>query len=226
MKEYTYLILNIATIAYPIAQSFEHRLTYYKKWYRLFPAIFITGAFFIIWDILFTEMGVWSFNKEYLTGIELANLPIEEWLFFLTVPYACVFIYEVMNYFVKKDILGKYSKGISLFLAVLLITFALRNSDQIYTFLTFMMTAILLLVHVFILKSKYLGRFYIAYLVTMIPFAVVNGYLTSLPVVIYNDMENLSLRAGTIPVEDFIYNLLLLLMTITIYEVLKKKNAA
>lgn len=224
MKEYTYLLLNLLTLSYPIAQSFEHRLKYYKQWKRLFPAIIITGTFFIIWDILFTASGVWSFNTKYLTGIYIANLPLEEWLFFITVPYASVFIYEVLNYFIKKDVLGKISKYLALLIALIILIIAILNTDKMYTSLTFIMTSILLFIHVFVIKSKYLGRFFLAYFVTMIPFGVVNGYLTSLPVVIYNNAENLNFRIGTIPIEDTIYNLLLLLMNITIYEALQKKN--
>lgn len=226
MNEYTYLLLNIFTLSYPIAQSFEHRLKYYKQWKRLFPAILITGAFFVVWDILFTELSVWSFNQSYLIGYKIINLPLEEWLFFITVPYACVFIYEVLNYFVKKDLLGKYAKYIALILGLFLIVFALGNSDKLYTFISFSLTGVLLILHSLFLKREYLGRFFLAYLVTLIPFAVVNGFLTSLPVVQYNDLENLGIRIGTIPVEDFVYNLLLFLMNITIYESLRKIKKA
>jgi lycopene cyclase domain-containing protein len=47
--------------------------------------------------------------------------------------------------------------------------------------------------------------------------------LTSLPVVGYNNEENLALRVFTIPVEDFVYLFTMLLMTVTSYEYLQKK---
>jgi lycopene cyclase domain-containing protein len=53
--------------------------------------------------------------------------------------------------------------------------------------------------------------------------AVVNGLLTSLPVVIYDNSENLNIRVGSIPVEDFVYCLILLGMNIGLYELLKRK---
>ena len=62
----------------------------------------------------------------------------------------------------------------------------------------------------------------LAYLVTLIPFLLVNGILTGSfigsPVVNYNDAEIIGFRILTIPIEDFVYNLLMFLLVIYIYE--------
>jgi len=216
--QYYYLVINFFTILYPIAQSFEHRLNYYKKWKYLFPSIFITGVFFIIWDVLKTYYGVWSFNPKYLIGKYIINLPIEEWLFFLTVPYACVFIYEVLNYFVRKDILAKNSFDIAKVLGIFNILLAIIFFDRAYTFVVFTFNGIFLLLHSFLFKFKWLGRFFLSYIVSLIPFFVVNGLLTGIPIVLYNDNENLGIRLFTIPIEDSMYSMLLFLMNVTFYE--------
>jgi lycopene cyclase domain-containing protein len=221
----TYILLNILTIAGPLAYSFEKKINYFSKWRFLFPAIAITGGFFLLWDVIFTHLGIWSFNENYLTGIYLLNLPIEEWLFFLTVPFACVFIYESMNHFIKKDILKPYAAIITFLLIGLLLIVAVLNIDKLYTSLNFSLTALFLAVHYALYKDKFLGRFYVAYLVHLIPFFIVNGILTGLPVVTYNNAENLGIRIGSIPIEDSIYSMFLLLMNITIYEHLKNKNS-
>lgn len=222
-KSYTYLLINIATIAYPLAQSFEYRLVYFKKWKYLFPAMFITGSFFIIWDIIKTYYSVWEFNDEYLLGINIINLPIEEWLFFITVPFACVFIYEVMNYYIKKDIFGSIAHQISLYLGILLILLGIINYDKAYTFVVFIMQGTFLLLHAIVFKKLWFGRFILAYLVSLIPFLIVNGFLTALPVVIYNDSQNLGIRLFTIPIEDTIYSMMLILMNITLYEYFRER---
>jgi lycopene cyclase domain-containing protein len=80
----------------------------------------------------------------------------------------------------------------------------------------------------FKLKAAFMGRFYLAFLFILIPFFIVNGILTGSfidePIVWYNNEENLSIRIGTIPVEDVFYGMLLILMNITIAERLEKSS--
>lgn len=225
--KYLYLILHVFTISFPLVRSFEPRIEYAKKWSSLFPGIAITGLFFIVWDVFFTRAGVWGFNPDYLTGIYLFSLPIEEILFFITVPFASVFIYECVLYFLPKIKNPKWLKWISAVLAISLITLSIIHHAQAYTFWNFLFTGIFLII-VAIKTPQWLGHFWIAYLLHLIPFFIVNGVLTGYgieaPIVWYNNMENLSLRLVTIPVEDTIYALLLLLMNVFFYENFKARG--
>jgi lycopene cyclase domain-containing protein len=219
---YTYLLINIFTIAGPIFGSFEKRVCYFSKWKYAVSANMIVGIPFIIWDSAFTNLGVWGFNKKYFLGYSIASLPIEEWLFFITVPFACLLIYETVKTLRNKKESGKTALLISLISGIGLMVTAFIFIHQLYTFIAFLFTGILLLIHALILKSEYLSNFFIAYAISLIPFMIVNGLLTSLPVVWYNDSENFGIRIYTIPIEDTIYSLLLLLGNVTVYEKLKK----
>lgn len=221
--EYTYLLINIFTILVTFVASFDKRLSYYKNWKYLFPAIFITGSIFIIWDVWFTGMGVWSFNPNYLTGITIINLPLEEWLFFITVPYSCVFIYESMNYFFKNTSNSEASKYIAFIFGIFLLTIAIINYQLIYTFITFLSTGLVLISLSIVVSSQWLEKFFRAYLVHLIPFFIVNGMLTAFPVVEYNNFENLSIRLFTIPIEDSIYSMLLLIGNILFFDLFRGK---
>lgn len=221
---YIYLYLNIFTILFPLLLSFDKRVAFYKDWRHLFPAMFVTAVLFIVWDILFTDAGVWSFNPEYLTGITIYNLPLEEVLFFITVPYACVFIYDVLNTYIEKDLLQPFARGIAFVLVPVLLLLALLNLERIYTSITFLALAVLHVVHYRYFKVEVLGRFYMAYLVHLVPFLIVNGVLTYLPIVLYNDSYNLGLRIVSIPVEDTMYSMLMLLLTISLYEGLRQRR--
>jgi lycopene cyclase domain-containing protein len=222
----TYLLINIFTISYPLFKSFEQKVNMVSRWPALLPAMGITAMVFIIWDALFTAMGVWGFNDSHLIGVKILGLPLEEWLFFFTVPYACMFIYEVLNYFVKRDVLGGVARPFSIVLAVFLVVMGALHLDKWYTAVTFLSTAAWLGLIIW-KKPDWLGRFYLGYMVSLVPFLMVNGVLTGSfldePVVWYNDAENLGLRIATIPVEDSMYMLLMLLMNTTLYEGLRKK---
>jgi lycopene cyclase domain-containing protein len=221
-KHYTYLLINILTIFFPVILSFDKKVAFYKNWKNIFPGLFITGALFLVWDYIFTLYDVWSFNPDYVVGLYVLNLPIEEILFFITVPFACLFIYECLNHYIKKDLLKDASTVISGFLVALSGIMLFLYSDRVYTLITF---ALLIIFSGWMLVKKpaYISRFYLAYFVSLIPFYIVNGLLTSIPVVMYNDAQNIGIRIGTIPFEDHFYMLAMLLMNVWIFERFKSK---
>ncbi|MES3016414.1 MAG: lycopene cyclase domain-containing protein [Bacteroidota bacterium] len=220
----TYLLINFLTIIFPILLSFDKRVRFVKSWKYILPGLVITGLVFLVWDYLFTVFDVWSFNPDYVIGLYILNLPIEEILFFITVPFACIFIYECLNYYIKKDLLGSVSRLISIIVIVTSVAFLTTFYDRVYTLITFGFLLAVLVYAEFVQKAN-LGRFYLAYLISLIPFYIVNGILTSIPVVMYNDAENMAFRIGTIPLEDHFYSMAMLLMNILLFEYFKKRGA-
>jgi lycopene cyclase domain-containing protein len=221
----TYLLINILTAFFPIILSFDKRVQFFKSWKHILPGLFITGLLFLFWDYLFTIFGVWSFNPDYVIGIYFLNLPLEEILFFITVPFACIFIYECLNYYIKADLLKQISVYISYLLIALCIALLFLFYDRVYSLITFGLLLVILLLAQFVFKSSYLSRFYLAYLVSLIPFYIVNGLLTSIPVVLYNNQENMAFRVGTIPFEDHFYSMAMLLLNIMFFEYFRKRAA-
>ena len=187
----------------------------------------VPALLYIVWDIYFISKGVWSFNEAYITGIKLYNLPIEEILFFFIVPYCCVFIYAcIRSYFPNlKD--KKTADWILKAMAVLLLIAGVIYYNKYYTSWTFIFTGVFILI-IFLFKNFFKSfdgtSFLVSYAICLIPFLIVNGFLTAIPVVIYNDAENLGIRIYTIPFEDAFYGMLLILMNIAIYEKLKTHN--
>ena len=221
--EYTYLLLNILTIAFPLILSFDRKVAFYKSWKHLFPAIALTGTIFIIWDVWFTAAGVWSFNEDYLLGIKLLNLPLEEWLFFITVPYACVFIYECLRCWFAIRWNELVLKRTFFGLVIAFILLGILGFGRMYTSITFFLSALFMIALYLRGGLKIMHNFLPAYGISILPFFIVNGVLTANPVVMYNDFENFGMRIGTIPVEDFFYGFLLVLMNTTFMEVFRGK---
>jgi lycopene cyclase domain-containing protein len=177
---------------------------------------------FIPWDVFFTKHGIWGFNDTYFLGITLFNLPLEEWLFFICIPYACVFThYALLYYFPKMALSESTTKKISYGFIGLLVVTSLLNYDKWYTLINFSVAAIVLTV-VVIKKAPILQTYYLTFLVMLIPFFIVNGILTGSfienEVVWYNNNENLGIRLFTIPIEDTIYAFTLILISVLTVE--------
>lgn len=225
--KFTYLLIDLFSVLVPFIFSFHPSLKFYKHWPALLPAIVITGSIFIAWDMYFTHLKVWGFNADYLTGIYIVNLPIEEVLFFLCIPYSCIFTYACLKVMIKKTM----SKLTQLIISPLLISasvfMVIRFHSLSYTTYTFAVLAILLFTAQFILKASWLSYFYISYLLLLLPFLIVNGLLTGTglanPIVWYNPQHILGLRILTIPVEDIFYGMDLILLNVFIYTGISTK---
>jgi lycopene cyclase domain-containing protein len=200
-------------------------LNFRKFWPALTVALILEYAFMITWDHYFTVMQVWSFSTKYTLGFSIWNMPFEEHLFFLLIPYSCFFIYEILNKYTK-DYLKRASLMISIVLLGLFALVVFNCFDKLYTATTALLCFFLLFNHILVFRShqRYLGRFYAAYIVVLLPFFIVNGLLTSLPVVSYQPESNVGIRLGTIPIEDLMYNFFMLLLIATIYEHIKKRQ--
>lgn len=213
-----YLILEIVIIAFPLILSFDKKMQFYKRWKSVLLSLIIVGSFFLVWDILFTRSGIWKFNSTYHSGIVLMHLPLEEWLFYFIVPYACIFIHYSMEFVHPKIMLpDKITRIISLIIIIACMGIAFMNTNRTYTFIVFIVTAVTVSyasgsIH------KILNRYYITFIIIIVPFLFFNGIWTGTfikdEIFWYNESHILGYRIFSIPVEDLIFCFCLILMVI------------
>jgi lycopene cyclase domain-containing protein len=223
-----YAILLLASIVIPFTLSFDSKLRFWKKWNVVLPAIFIVAAIYILFDILFTRQGVWGFNPLYHLDLVLWGLPMEEYLFFLVVPYASLFIhYALFLYFPNAHLPVHIARLVTLTLIAIVVFILIFNSGKAYTVYAFGALLLALLVS-FTGKKDVLQKFYSSFLIILLPFVIINGILTGSlieqEVVWYNQAENLGLRIFTIPIEDFAYGFSMIYFNLLIINLLEKKN--
>jgi lycopene cyclase domain-containing protein len=220
-SKYFYFIVLAITIGYPILQSFEKRIKFYKSWSVLFPSIILMSFMHIPIDIIFTKIGVWSFNHEFVYGYFIAGLPVEEWLFFIIIPFSCLFLYKVIKYFFNPSPPTPLLYYLTFFTGIILIVLAIVFFESIYTSFYFSMAgATLIIIH--LTKPAWWKDFLFMYLIALIPFLIINGFLTGSftnnAVVVYNEAHILGIRILNIPIEDMVYCFQILVTVVAIYE--------
>ncbi|MCI2227941.1 lycopene cyclase domain-containing protein [Polaribacter sp. MSW13] len=222
-----YLLLNLGSFSIPFLYSFEKKMRFIKHWKSVFLSLTIVSIIFLIWDGIFTARGIWGFNPDYHLNILLFGMPIDEWMFFFCIPYASIFIHYSLAYFKPNLVISeKVTKSITLFFIVILLPVIFMNTDKAYTFVNYIFLVFVLLMG-FFFGIKDLQRFYLSFLIILLPFFIVNGVLTGTgidePVVWYNNAENLGIRLLTIPIEDIGYAFTMIFLNILLIEKFKKK---
>jgi len=234
MSAYGWVIL--CSFIGPFLLSFDKKVAFYRSWRYLFPSLLLVGIAFLMWDELFTKIGVWGFTPKYLVGIYLGHLPLEEVLFFLVVPYNFIFIYLVLQaYFpnVKTKFIGKVFKwliGVSSLLMVLFYGGGqfFFSTLETYNYYTISAALVALILTILAQRNAWYSDFVLSYLVCLIPFFIVNGVLTGSitddPIVWYSEQHIIGWRMFTIPFEDLFYNYDLLLPLAWLFNLFRGKN--
>lgn len=223
--KWLYLILDIAALAGPVALSFDKRVHFISSWKNVFLASVIVAIPFLIHDEIFTSSRFWGFNDDYISGIKLGSLPIEEILFFIVVPFSCTFIYACCNYYFDR-IKPKWINLTVQSLVLLYILYLLFVDWSGWYTITVSMAGMLILV-LWILndRTKHSG---LAFVLSLLPFFGMNGILTGIlteePVVWYSEAEKIPGRITTIPYEDVIYAFTLIIGVILLFEYLNRNE--
>lgn len=224
-KNLTYLLLQLAFLVIPLTISMRQKIRFTFLLRYLLPAIVFAGAIFVMWNMRFNELAIWSYNPDYITGIFLAGVPLEEWLSFLIIPLSSVYIHEYLKIRLQKSNTHNIFVALSLLLFIGMGIMAYIFRRNMFSFFTFFLTAIYLGYTVFRNRfKKYYTAFYGSFFITLIPFFVVSLLALRLPVISYNSDHIIGWLLLGIPIERFFYLFLMLLINTTIYEYLSERR--
>ena len=220
MNLYLWILVGIAAI--PLVLSFDKKVHYVSRWPAMFAAAGIVGVVYIGWDILKTEADVWGFVERYAGSFKILGLPLPEILFFLVVPFSCIFIYEVVRAYFKERIVP-IPRWIWFAAAAVLAVLAVIFRTQVYT-LTVLISVAVFFTLTAVIRRELLGsrHFWLAVALTYVPFLIFNGLLTAIPIVVYNDAQNWGIRVYTIPLEDFFYSFSLLGFNFLVFRLFRR----
>lgn len=228
MMIYTYSLILFFTVIICFIASFDRRIQFNRYFGAFIKAAILVAIPFIAWDVWFTSHGVWWFNTDYTLGIVIAGLPIEEWLFFVCIPFSCVFTYFCFEKFFKLDWLLGFNNLIVFFSIIVCSVTALLHGDKIYTLVTAVATIITLIYLHFIARADWIGKASLVFTILLLGFFPVNGVLTGTavdaPIVNYNSGDFLGIRILTIPIEDAVYGYTQFLLVLYFFKLFKLKQ--
>ncbi|TXT67405.1 MAG: conserved membrane protein of unknown function [Promethearchaeota archaeon] len=218
-----YFWLNFLVIIFPFLLSFDKKVAFWRRWPPLLLSMLVVSSSFIIWDIIVTEIGHWSFSETLAGTFKLINLPLGEWFFFIAVPYATVFIYECVRAYSTEKMLNipRYVFIIIGSIGFIPMFFFL---DRGYTVIMVIVFFITMLLVSFLVHEKFQSSWtIIALFLSYIPFLIFNGVFTFLPIVSYSSEAIIGLRVISIPIEDFFYSFSLISLYYVFYSMFRER---
>ena len=213
-----YVKIDLLVLALPLALSFDRKVAFWKKWPQVFAAIAAVVLVFGAWDAWMAARGIWSFNPAHAGEFRFLHLPPGEWLFCVCVPYACLFVLECVRAYVPDRAVQMNRAGVPAATAFFCVA-AWMFRELGYTAPVFLSAGLALAALEGTAPATLRSRnFWIALGLTYLPFLVANGFLTGIPIVRYDDAENLAIRVGPIPLEDFFFSFSMLGLSVLVHD--------
>jgi lycopene cyclase domain-containing protein len=98
-----YLLVLALTILVPALRARDPNVPLSRRRRDVLLTLLIVVPPYWLWDCIATARGHWSFNPEFVIGIRMFGLPVEEFLFFPVVVFVAIFVWENTKFFWRKD---------------------------------------------------------------------------------------------------------------------------
>jgi lycopene cyclase domain-containing protein len=97
MDHWQYLIVLAACLAITLPlEAFGAGV--YRQLRRTMRAVLPVAVLFLLWDEVAIAAHVWTYNRAYITGVDVpVRVPIEEVLFFLVIPVCGLLTYSAVS---------------------------------------------------------------------------------------------------------------------------------
>ncbi len=213
-----YLLFNCLILGSSLLGPLVYKGGKFPHIFSALASIIPVAFVYIFWDALVTDIW-WSFNPLYTLGIIIGPLPIEEILFFFTVPWGCLVLWvNAKHHFPRKiflvPLVARYGSVLLFFIVGV---YAYVNRLW-YLFSVFILCGFLLSFF-FLFRKGYISSVAMIFTGIVIGLTVIfNGYLTARPIVIYDSAYMSGIRIFSMPIEDLFYGFSLLWLVIWGYE--------
>lgn len=95
--QFQYLILLAGCLLITAPLEFWLRARVYRRPVRLVLAMLPVLVVFVGWDLYGIATGHWTYNRQFVTGVSLGILPVEELAFFVVITICGLLTYEAVG---------------------------------------------------------------------------------------------------------------------------------
>lgn len=97
MRHLLYLAILLGCLVGAGWLEFVFRTRVLRRWQRLLLAVTPVVLVFGLWDSFAIANDHWYFDERSVTGVTVGNLPLDEILFFIVVPYCAILTLEAVR---------------------------------------------------------------------------------------------------------------------------------
>ncbi|MBS1646054.1 MAG: lycopene cyclase domain-containing protein [Bacteroidetes bacterium] len=221
MDKFTFLWVDMLYVAFLLVLFFAPKISFFKQIKFTFAPSILTTSFFITWNLLFTQYHVWDFNTQYILGIQLFKVPLEEILLLFCMPYISLWAYFIIKKHLRFERVQNAIFYFSWVLIAGLFILGFIYYNKLYTLVVCFSLGLCLMVVTF-RKQEILLHYFLSCAILLLLFFIPNAFLSgsflNKTLLIYNKMQHLDVHILSLPVETFLYQMLLALCCIAIYE--------
>ncbi len=186
-------------------------------------ALFTTFPFITIWNIWFTQLGVWNYNAFYFSGIYIFQTPIESIIILGILPVAFICLHEwTKNKFQILHKIEAYHRFTTLLFSGIAASLLFWYHHKVFTGITLLLLLFNLLTHLIVIKRHYMNWLYFSILIVILPLFVSNIFLANVPIMLFKNSETIGFQILNIPVELFIFQISVLMLNTGVYEWTKR----
>lgn len=97
MRHLLYLAILLGCLVGAGWLEYVFRTRVLRRWQRLLLAVVPVVIVFGLWDSFAIANGHWYFDQRSVTGVTVGNLPLDEILFFIVIPYCAILTLEAVR---------------------------------------------------------------------------------------------------------------------------------
>lgn len=224
--KFTFLLLTLGLLVLPLIFHFDKKIFKDGNFKAALGASLISAIIFSTISVVLQLLGIVTFDAGNTVGVVFKEIPLEQYLLNFSFSFTVISLFQYLNVRFPGNDLQKYSLALSNLLLGLCVAFLFFGYPKWYTLSTFILLLVLLFLIEYVGKLRFMYRAYRAFLVMLIPFYLVYGFIFWNELILVAKSQLTGMYVAKIPIENHFIALSTVLVSIYMFEFFKSKRKA